>query len=142
MKFCLSQGSHNEGGLSSEADSAAEADDDIDAADVFRWRACGHALCRGCAQRYLASALGARARWPGARLACIAFSAAVNASPAPAPIRFATMYGSNMVLQRAPVSAVVWGFAPPGTKVTTTFGTQKIVSPPSSRTGRQPPTPP
>ena len=33
-----------------------------------------------------------------------------------------------MVLQRAPVSAVVWGFAPPGTKVTTTFGTQKIVS--------------
>ena len=36
--------------------------------------------------------------------------------------------GDHMVLQRAPVSAVVWGFAPPGTKVTTTFGTQKIVS--------------
>ena len=36
--------------------------------------------------------------------------------------------GDHMVLQRAPVSAVVWGFAPPGTTVTTTFGTQKIVS--------------
>ena len=46
------------------------------------------------------------ARYPGALLACIAFSAAANATP----IRFATMYGSNMVLQRAPQRAVVWGY--------------------------------
>jgi sialate O-acetylesterase len=36
--------------------------------------------------------------------------------------------GDHMVLQRAPVSAIVWGFAPEGTTVTTTFGKQTIVS--------------
>jgi hypothetical protein len=35
---------------------------------------------------------------------------------------------NHMVLQRAPASAIVWGFAPEGTTVTTTFGGKKITS--------------
>jgi len=34
---------------------------------------------------------------------------------------FSKTLGDHMVLQRAPASAVVWGFAPEGTEVTTTF---------------------
>ena len=40
----------------------------------------------------------------------------------------------SMVLQRAPASAIVWGFAPAGTVVTTTFNGQKITSTADSST--------
>eukprot|EP00037_Helgoeca_nana_P006386 m.58951 g.58951 ORF g.58951 m.58951 type:complete len:520 (+) comp17275_c0_seq1:52-1611(+) len=56
--------------------------------------------------------------------------------PPPAPITFklsATLHDS-MVLQRAPAAAVVWGFAPRGTTVTTTFGGETIISTANSTT--------
>ena len=47
------------------------------------------------------------------------------ASPAQASaastFQLSSTLGSNMVLQQAPASAVVWGFAAPGVTVTTTF---------------------
>ena len=44
-------------------------------------------------------------------------------APVAAPISFAisASLGSNMVLQRAPQAATVWGFAAPGATVKTTF---------------------
>jgi hypothetical protein len=39
---------------------------------------------------------------------------------------FGSMYGSNMVLQRAPYQAVVWGYANASESVQLVFGTQKL----------------
>ena len=38
-----------------------------------------------------------------------------------AKIRLSNTLGDDMVLQRAPQSAIVWGFGTPGTEVSTTF---------------------
>lgn len=43
--------------------------------------------------------------------------------PPPPPVcELSSVLGSHMVLQRAPAQSVVWGFAMPGTLVTTVFG--------------------
>jgi len=48
--------------------------------------------------------------------------------PSPALVRFASSQSDNMVLQQAPASATVWGFAPPGETVTVTFNGQRIAA--------------
>ena len=45
----------------------------------------------------------------------------VNSSEATTSFSISATLGDHMVLQRAPASAVVWGFASPGATVTTTF---------------------
>eukprot|EP00418_Pyrodinium_bahamense_P085379 CAMPEP_0179051066 /NCGR_PEP_ID=MMETSP0796-20121207/21055_1 /TAXON_ID=73915 /ORGANISM="Pyrodinium bahamense, Strain pbaha01" /LENGTH=532 /DNA_ID=CAMNT_0020747599 /DNA_START=60 /DNA_END=1658 /DNA_ORIENTATION=- len=44
-----------------------------------------------------------------------------KASQTGTPFSLSRTLGDHMILQRAPLSAVVWGFAPPGTVVTATF---------------------
>ena len=65
----------------------------------------------------------------------------------PAAFRFSSAYSSDMVLQQAPASAVVWGFAPAGAKVSVSFGGKSIDAPVSTYMGQStfmaklPPTP-
>ena len=47
----------------------------------------------------------------------------------PAAFRFSSAYSDDMVLQQAPAQAVVWGFAPAGSKVTIGFGGKSIDAP-------------
>jgi sialate O-acetylesterase len=47
--------------------------------------------------------------------------AVASGAAATAPCALSNVLGDHMVLQRAPASAMVWGFAPPGTGVKTTL---------------------
>lgn len=49
--------------------------------------------------------------------------------PPAAPFRFSSAYSDDMVLQQAPAQAIVWGFAPSGSKVTISFGGKSIDAP-------------
>eukprot|EP00440_Ansanella_granifera_P053408 gb/GFBE01057896.1/.p1 GENE.gb/GFBE01057896.1/~~gb/GFBE01057896.1/.p1 ORF type:complete len:540 (+),score=109.79 gb/GFBE01057896.1/:1-1620(+) len=79
------------------------------------------------------------------RLACLALAAAAlddvdvqfpdpadfmvsSSVRATASFKLSATLGDHMVLQRAPASAVVWGFAPPGTEVKTTFNGATVTS--------------
>ena len=60
----------------------------------------------------------------------LAAAAALAAGAAAAvPCTLSNVFGDHMVLQRGPQPAMVFGFAPPGTSVTTTFQAQKYTSP-------------
>jgi hypothetical protein len=49
--------------------------------------------------------------------------------PPAAPFRFSSAYSDDMVLQQAPQQAVVWGFAPAGSKVSVAFMGTSIAAP-------------
>ena len=53
---------------------------------------------------------------------------ALVAGPAPPGPLVSHTLGSNMVLQRAPQQAVLWGFAPAGTTVTTRFNSAMLTA--------------
>jgi hypothetical protein len=60
----------------------------------------------------------------------LAAAAALAAGAAAAvPCALSNVFGDHMVLQRGPQPAMVFGFAPPGTSVTTTFQAQKYTTP-------------
>ena len=60
----------------------------------------------------------------------LAAAAALAAGAAAAvPCALSNVFGDHMVLQRGPQPAMVFGFAPPGTSVTTTFQGAKYTSP-------------
>lgn len=52
-----------------------------------------------------------------------------SSSAPPAPFRFSSAYSDDMVLQQAPSQAVVWGFAPVGSKVSISFMGKSIDAP-------------
>eukprot|EP00440_Ansanella_granifera_P036161 gb/GFBE01039235.1/.p1 GENE.gb/GFBE01039235.1/~~gb/GFBE01039235.1/.p1 ORF type:complete len:533 (+),score=95.89 gb/GFBE01039235.1/:1-1599(+) len=52
----------------------------------------------------------------------------VSSVPRQSSFKLSATLGDHMVLQRAPASAVIWGFAPPGTEVKTTFNGATIKS--------------
>jgi hypothetical protein len=52
----------------------------------------------------------------------------LGTAPPPAGFRLSNTLGDGMVLQRAPASAVVWGFGSPGLAVTTTFGGKALAT--------------
>merc|ERR1712023_615424 len=64
---------------------------------------------------------------------------------APTGFKLSSTLQDHMVLQRAPASAVVWGFATPGTVVTTSFHEIKPIASTADATGvwraKLPPTP-
>lgn len=70
------------------------------------------------------SGIAAAKFWPNPRDRLAAKAAKLNA----VPFSLSKTLGSNMVLQRAPASAVVWGFATAGTTVRTTFQGNSYVS--------------
>jgi len=60
----------------------------------------------------------------------LAAAAALAAGAAAAvPCALSNVFGDHMVLQRGPQPAMVFGFAPPGTSVTTTFQGEKYTTP-------------
>ena len=67
--------------------------------------------------------------------------------PPLAPFRWSSAYSDSMVLQQAPEAAVVWGFAPAGSKVSVSFGGKAIDAPVTTYMGQSafmaklPPTP-
>jgi sialate O-acetylesterase len=71
----------------------------------------------------------------------------VGVGAPPLPFRWSSAYSDNMVLQQAPEAAVVWGFAPAGSKVTVNFGGKTIDAPVTTYMGettflaKLPPTP-
>ena len=56
-------------------------------------------------------------------------ASAAAAASAAVPCALSNVFGDHMVLQRGPQPSVVFGFAPPGTSVTTTFQGNKYVAP-------------
>lgn len=59
--------------------------------------------------------------------------------PRPSAFRFASSQGDNMVLQRAPAQATVWGFVEPGKAVQVHFNGQTIAATTRCATLLQPP---
>lgn len=98
------------------------------------------ALCAAFAAGCVAATAAGADSFPDPRN----FLYAPPTTPAPVAFALSRTLGDRMVLQRAPASAVVWGFAPPGTSVKTLFaGTSYTSTAGADTVWRQslPPTP-